>query len=670
MPSDGVKSAGVGGARQDQSQQASTYNTSRLMPSMLGWGVMDPSRPSASMGVTGRLPSTLASRVSSSIGFLGMVSGSGSCAARRLSISIDPELLRAVSVRKVLANLGGIWANTALPTPESQARDFSLSESVERIDDFISHDWGTGRWVKFLSLCHVYNGQAAVMLSVLCCLALALLIDHGPLPKPPQYQHTLYVAGNTIDHASSIFMLPVGFVVFWLVFFFGQSARIGVCGHERTSFVDKVCIDQINVEKKRSGILALAGFLCHSNRLVILWTPRYFTRLWCVFEVASWLHITGYENFGDDVAFQPVSLTMLLVVSQIAVLMRSAVAALSQALCVSTIAFQVATMLPICIMTVSPMRRSAREALRLPEQLASFSISDSACFCCTNNHEHPEDGEKMPCDRKLIYMTLQTWFLNQTEDACEAAVSNSRQQVLDYFDALVRVEVRHSIVDGSGIFRMSYMDALLVSIPGILFGFDSMLGLAQMPSDVAWRLAAYQVANGFLFLPVTVKLSIAGGLHVVRSSIRFEHLVHDRVMDLILGVAMCMFLAAIFSLYEFGFGDASPLPYWCSVCFWMVLAIALFRPRFRRSSKARVEAEPDEVGAKIQNEMQDIASTRSSKHNGVGPRSDRPSGAKLVIGRSSQEPTWQYQVTAVVPDIGETRCSNTESQRGVTVPGH
>merc|ERR1719464_310770 len=56
-------------------------------------------------------------------------------------------------------------------------------------------------------------------------------------------------------------------------------------------FVDKFCIDQQNADRKIAAIHRLGGLLHHSRRLVILWTPQYFERLWCTFEIASWLKL-------------------------------------------------------------------------------------------------------------------------------------------------------------------------------------------------------------------------------------------------------------------------------------------------------------------------------------------------------------------------------------------
>ena len=39
-------------------------------------------------------------------------------------------------------------------------------------------------------------------------------------------------------------------------------------------------IHQTNKLKKEEGILGLAGFLNMSHRLLVLWSPRYLTRVW------------------------------------------------------------------------------------------------------------------------------------------------------------------------------------------------------------------------------------------------------------------------------------------------------------------------------------------------------------------------------------------------------
>merc|ERR1719221_1550531 len=116
------------------------------------------------------------------------------------------------------------------------------------------------------------------------------------LPRPPR---------------GSFFFFSVGLILCWLIFTFGHFAR-----RPRTAFVDKACIHQSDKEQKRLGILSLPGFLRSSDQLVMLWTTRYFTRLWCVFEIVSWLRTTGTRGLK----FAPVSRAQLFITAHFAVL--------------------------------------------------------------------------------------------------------------------------------------------------------------------------------------------------------------------------------------------------------------------------------------------------------------------------------------------------------------
>ena len=60
--------------------------------------------------------------------------------------------------------------------------------------------------------------------------------------------------------------------------------------------------------KKSEGILGLAGFLNCSERFVILWSPRYFTRLWCTYEVATWLYLG--KDLTKTLHFMPVKMAV------------------------------------------------------------------------------------------------------------------------------------------------------------------------------------------------------------------------------------------------------------------------------------------------------------------------------------------------------------------------
>jgi hypothetical protein len=96
-------------------------------------------------------------------------------------------------------------------------------------------------------------------------------------------------------------------VVFFVVLRYGQELPLG----RRSCFLDKCCIHQTDEVKKAVGIKQLGAFLRYSERMVVLWQPNYFTRLWCVYELAAFMHISG----GDcrRVSFLPLKMSVFAV---------------------------------------------------------------------------------------------------------------------------------------------------------------------------------------------------------------------------------------------------------------------------------------------------------------------------------------------------------------------
>merc|ERR1711998_520441 len=59
----------------------------------------------------------------------------------------------------------------------------------------------------------------------------------------------------------------------------------------RMCFLDKVCIDQMDETRKSAGIASLGAFLGASDNFVVLFSPEYFSRLWCCYELAAFRHL-------------------------------------------------------------------------------------------------------------------------------------------------------------------------------------------------------------------------------------------------------------------------------------------------------------------------------------------------------------------------------------------
>lgn len=75
-------------------------------------------------------------------------------------------------------------------------------------------------------------------------------------------------------------MTLVHIVEAFSVLCFWQRIRSLFPGHQMV-FLDKLCINQMDSEKKQQGILGLGAFVLRSKKLLVLWSPRYFNRMWC-----------------------------------------------------------------------------------------------------------------------------------------------------------------------------------------------------------------------------------------------------------------------------------------------------------------------------------------------------------------------------------------------------
>lgn len=93
----------------------------------------------------------------------------------------------------------------------------------------------------------------------------------------------------------------------------------------------------------------------------------------------------------------------------------------------------------------------------LPRQVADFSVRQSRCFCCDERHVHPVTGEVLPCDRRMVYLTLQKWF--GSSSTCSA------EDHLDKFDKQVRASLVQLVVDQADGEVWAYRNAMFVGTP-------------------------------------------------------------------------------------------------------------------------------------------------------------------------------------------------------------
>ena len=154
--------------------------------------------------------------------------------------SLDPSapqddlMIRAVPLDICLAGWGTHFSRAA-----NRKADFHLSQKADVIDHFLSHDWKTPRFDKFLALIWTFNCKAAVVATaIVSCLVGVLRIG---------LDATLGM-GN---HWS-----PVGFgyLTFAFTLCFWQRMRSCCCKPWKV-FLDRLCINQEDEEEKRRGTI-------------------------------------------------------------------------------------------------------------------------------------------------------------------------------------------------------------------------------------------------------------------------------------------------------------------------------------------------------------------------------------------------------------------------------
>mmetsp|Transcript_38221 Transcript_38221/g.89719 ORF Transcript_38221/g.89719 Transcript_38221/m.89719 type:complete len:517 (+) Transcript_38221:67-1617(+) len=345
-----------------------------------------------------------------------------------LASDLPPDMLRGISLDLCLQQWGKYFQ-------QSDSDDFSLSHQTDSIDYFLSHDWQTSRRSKTLALLVIFNAvPAALAAAVVNVLTCGLLLGRR---LPGGWQ--------TASAAT--------YLTFVVVFCFWQRVRSLVPRLRTVVFLDRLCIAQHDPELKQQGIMGLAGFLAKSKNLIVLWTPRTFTRLWCTFELARFLKPEDGDS-NRTVEIVPVAMPALLMLTCLA--NTSFWTIFHFFLKIEELGNFGLDGFPVMLFAIGLLgpfffpllftqiyfgTQHLLEMAELEGQMRGFSIQASQCACCTFDHVHPSTGEPILCDRSLVFQTLRRWY-SDTEE----------QDYLDRFDALVREQLRVFVLEklGSG----------------------------------------------------------------------------------------------------------------------------------------------------------------------------------------------------------------------------
>lgn len=287
------------------------------------------------------------------------------------------------------------------------------------------------------------NSTAAFLLSSLAAGILGVLFALGHLPE-------LTIAEFSAQ--TSLWIQYGGTVVYFTTLLFWPNRK--------RIFLDTLCINQHDEEEKIHALVSMAAFLKRSDSLVVFWDFTYARRLWCVFELAAFLH-TRPQGQPQRLIIQPaimgpcflsvtVALSILFVLVGFVgdgdrIFFRVTVGVLAS----------------FCFYTsISTFRSYFLSIKQCQREMKEFELERASCECCTLNHVSPE-GELMACDRKILGTCIEQWFGSVAE-----------------FEGRVRAEMETRLSSQLWSEMMSYKQCLVSMVP-LLWGTMD-LYLAEM----------------------------------------------------------------------------------------------------------------------------------------------------------------------------------------------
>lgn len=145
--------------------------------------------------------------------------------------------------------------------------------------DFVSHSWNANATAKSFAVGYVYHSIPMIIASnaaFITCSAIGLAVRlHTREPLPLFFAFWFSVG---IPCALSLLLLA-----------FMQHCACA----RRSVFLDRLCIHQTDPALKQAGIDTLGDAVIHSSRFLMMASDDYFSRLWCVCELA--MYVSSHE---------------------------------------------------------------------------------------------------------------------------------------------------------------------------------------------------------------------------------------------------------------------------------------------------------------------------------------------------------------------------------------
>eukprot|EP00441_Pelagodinium_beii_P035858 CAMPEP_0197626502 /NCGR_PEP_ID=MMETSP1338-20131121/5438_1 /TAXON_ID=43686 ORGANISM="Pelagodinium beii, Strain RCC1491" /NCGR_SAMPLE_ID=MMETSP1338 /ASSEMBLY_ACC=CAM_ASM_000754 /LENGTH=562 /DNA_ID=CAMNT_0043197043 /DNA_START=128 /DNA_END=1816 /DNA_ORIENTATION=+ len=395
--------------------------------------------------------------------------------------------LRGMRLGLLLRSLGSV-----LSSSQGDAKTYSLSEPVEQVHAFISHNWTVSRLDKFLALSLHFNLHLGLVCMV--CIVVTVLVIFL-LGLNPSVHFCL--AWKLKEENQSMTCVSSYILVFPVVFLGRELSRI--FGIDRTFiFLDKTCIDQQSEASKQNGIESLGAFIQQSESMIIPCTRAYFERLWTIYEIATFLALHPRHKL----IILPTAMARCTLI-QAAGWYTYFFLQVLETICHSKEdhwRFEFwgkmlahAILIPFSCMMVSQSRSWIVEMSQMQERIQNFSIAKAACSVEADRTFVSENIIAFSRDMRLVPRSA------SDEAACEA------------FEAFVREEVPGAVEKCCGHWGLPYRYLVFMFAPLTMIGFDHLF----IPSGPDWGFCVVCLSMNFLSMPLLFALSLL----IIRTSV-------------------------------------------------------------------------------------------------------------------------------------------------------
>jgi len=248
---------------------------------------------------------------------------------------------------------------------------------------FISYNWSGSRQSKWWTLIYLLNFRKFFSATVAGWVAamgvgVPLFVWSGPARawvssslEPPNVwamYNTLYVVITLVAA---------------LLLVFGQVLPFS---DRRPVFLDRLCISQTDRKLREEGVAAIGAILQKTERLTYFGSERYFERLWCVYEVATFICRHG-DAASIEIMFPTQGILLVLIIASD--LLRHIVNLLCcsvgdivdpRTAAYSVLAAQETLYASFCVVVLAlGMLKFARERQLIHRQLQTFDVRETAC---------------------------------------------------------------------------------------------------------------------------------------------------------------------------------------------------------------------------------------------------------------------------------------------------